>query len=67
VQGKILNLVDQVNRKIDENFDAINSKLANSGEQYGFIASYISNTKMIVLDLYQSLIDEISNIIENIE
>ena len=63
----MLNMLAQLNRKIDENFDALNSKLANPGEQSGFIASYISNTKMIVADLYKAFIDEISNVIENIE
>jgi hypothetical protein len=39
VQGQILNLAAQVNQKIDANFEAMNSKLANAGKQSDNIAS----------------------------
>jgi hypothetical protein len=62
----MLNLVTQVNQKIDVNFEAINSKLANAGNQSDNIASNISSMRMIVGDLYQALIDEITNIHEKL-
>ena len=63
----MLNLVAQVNQKIDAIFEVMISKLANAGKQSDNIASIISSARMIVADLYQAFIDEITNIHEKLD
>ena len=63
----MFNLVSQVSQKIDANFEAMSQKLANAGQQSDNIASQISSTKLIVADLYQAFIDEITNINEKLD
>ena len=63
----MLNLVAQVNQKIDAIFEVMISKLANAGKQSDNIASDIMSTRMILADLYQAFIDEITNIHEQLD